>query len=405
MKKKINFIVYATGAIVLVLVLIYIFRFVLPVHLSKKDIKTAIVDRGTVMRTIPAKGIVEPENEVLLRSAANSVIKKIVKVPGSHVKAGEVIVIIDQDPLLKDIEKLEDQIAVKKNNLRKNHLNARSIRIDLDYNVEMKKLKISSIKAELADQKQLLEVGGISPARHDQTKQELVIAEKDLDMLLEKNSIRLKQLDTEEEGLQLQIQIEEKELENKNEILREMSIRAPSSGIVLNTYGKEGEKVSAGQVLVMMSDLSSYKISGSVEEEYAEFIKTGRGVIVKLDRDTLHGKVGNIMPVIENSKVSFDVFLNENSHKKLIPNMKIDIQVVRARHDSVLRIQNGGAFDDSRNQMAFFIESNKAFRKEIVTGIKDDKFVEIVSGAKEGDELIISDVSAYRHNIEIDIND
>ena len=74
-------------------------------------------------------------------------------------------------------------------------------KVDLDYNVQVKNLRIASLKSELADQEQLLEVGGISPARFEKTRQELELAEKDLFMLKEKNSIRLEQLEADEEGL------------------------------------------------------------------------------------------------------------------------------------------------------------------------------------------------------------
>ena len=135
---------------------------------------------------------------------------------------------MDTEPVEKDIENEEDQLAVMRNNLTETRLNARSTTVDLDYNVETKKLKIASIKSELSDQEQLLEVGGISPAKIAKTKQELVLAEKDLESTLEKNSIKLKQLDAEEEGLLLQIGIREKELERKRSI-KEMIVRAPSS--------------------------------------------------------------------------------------------------------------------------------------------------------------------------------
>ncbi len=390
---------------ILALLGFYVIRYILPANLRIDEIKTARADRGTVIRTVPAEGVVEPENEVLMRSPANSVIESIIKGPGSYVTPGELIMRIDPQPIISEIDRLEDQIEVKKNNLRKNHLSARSIKVDLDYNVEMKKLKIVSIKSELNDQEQLLEVGGISPAKFDQTKQELVIAEKDLDMILEKNSIRLQQLEAEEEGLMLQIEIQEKDLEEKREILQQMNIRANTAGIVLNTYGKEGEKVSAGELLVLKSDLSSYKVSGSIDEKFAEQIKTGREVIVRIDRNRLQGKVGTIKPIIENNKVLFDVYLEDSSHDKLIPNLRVDLEIVRARRDSVVRLPVGEAFNNSRFQDVFVIKSGKAVRTEVETGIKGSDYFEIKSGLTEGDEVIVSDITSFRHNKEVDILD
>ena len=86
------------------------------------------------------------------------------------------------------------------------------------------------------------------------------MAEKDLKMLIEKNSIRLKQLKAEDNGLMLQIRMDEKVLQDKQELLTKMSVRAPSAGIILNISGSVGEKVTADKTLVRMSDLSSLKV-------------------------------------------------------------------------------------------------------------------------------------------------
>ncbi len=151
----------------------------------------------------------------------------------------QTILRLDPKPIQDEIANIEDQLEVKRNNLHRNRLDARSTRLDLDYNVEMKKLRIASLKSEVSDEEELLEVGGISPAKFDKTKQELTLAEKELEMILSKNSIRLKQIEAEEEGLRLQIQIQEKELETKKENLSKTTVRAPSAGIIMSINGKD----------------------------------------------------------------------------------------------------------------------------------------------------------------------
>lgn len=398
---------YYLSAIIIIALMIfaayYTFRYIIPTRLEPGEFSTAMVNRGTVMKLVEAEGIVEPENEVLLRSASEGVIKRIINSPGSHVKPGEIILLMDTEPISKDIENAEDQLEVMRNNLRRNRLNARSTRVDLDYNVEMKKLKIASIESELADQKQLLDVGGISPARIAKTEQELVLAKKELETTLEKNSIRLKQLEAEEEGMLLQIQMKEKELEDKKDLLNEMVIKAPSAGIVLNIYGKEGEKFRAGDLMVQMSDMTSFKINGSIDEKFAEFVKTGGKVFAGIDQELLPGQIGRVKPVIENNKVNFDVYLEQSSHPKLIPNLKLTLKVVTAQSDSVLRLSKGEAFTGSGRYNVFVVEGDKAVRKEASFGLEGSEFIEIISGLNEGDEVVSSDISSYRHMKEIEI--
>jgi len=399
-RKKIAYsVIFSTVVFILG---VFIYKLVSITTLKTGNFETAVVDRGTVMDYVPAKGVVQPGSEVLLLCPEASVIKDIVKEPGSHIEAGSPIIFLDPKPIQTQIENLKDQLEVKHNNLQKNILNAKSIKIDLEYNVEVKKLKIASLKAKLADQKQLLEVGGISPSKVDQTKQELVLAEKELQTVQEKNSIKLEQLKAEQEGLKLQIGIQEKDLAEKEELLKKMVIRAPSSGIILKIYGKKGERVSKHALLVKMSDLSAFKIEGSIEDKLAGEIETGTNVYAVIDNEKLAGQIGNISPEVVNNRIEFDVFLKNNDDKKLLPNMSVELMVVKAEKDSVLRIKNGPALNQGNSEFdVYVVRSRTAVRRRVVTGLRGEDYVEIISGLKEGDKIIISDIPVFRNIDEI----
>ncbi len=377
------------------------------IHVRNKiksgNFETVVVDRGDVISTTEATGVIESENEVILLSPAASIIKSILKEPGNRVEAGEIILQLQTQPVLDDIERLKDQLEVKRNNLEKNQLNAQSTKLDLDYNEEVKRLKVVSLKAQLSDQEKLLEVGGISPARIEETKQEITLAEKDLAMLIEKNSIRLKQLKAEDRGLILQINMDEKALEEKMELLSKMNVRASSAGIILNISGSVGEKVPADKALVTLSDLSSFKLTGSINEQFATQLKTGSLVYVSVEDEKLEGTIGNITPMVENNKVQFNVHLKENSNPKLIANQNVQIQIINNKKENTLRIKKLPEFETGRTHKVFVIEGEKAIKKEVVFGIIGDEYCEILSGLKEGDKVISDKTSSINHLDEIDI--
>jgi HlyD family secretion protein len=396
--KKI--VIYVSSVALAVVLIFFVYKFVSTPTLKPGSFETSIVNRGNVIDFVSATGVVQPGSEVLILCPEASIIKDIVMEPGSHVEAGQPIIILDPKPIKDQIDNLKDQLEVKHNNLRKNSLNARSTKIDLEYNVEVKKLKIASLKAKVADQKQLLDVGGLSPSKYEQTKQELVLAEKDLQTVMEKNSIRLEQLQTEQEGLKLQIGIQEKELADKEELLKRMVVKAPSAGIILQIYGKVGERVSKHNLLVKMSDLSAFKIEGSIQDKLAGKIEIGTTVYVLIGYEKLYGQVGNISPEVINNRIEFDVFLKKSNHKKLLPNMSVDLWVVKHERDSVLRVKTGPALDIESDEFdVYLVKSGFANRRGIVTGLRGNEYIEIVSGVEEGDKVIISEVPVFR-NIE-----
>jgi HlyD family secretion protein len=391
------------GVIVLAFYLVY--RFLIPTSLRPGQYKTSVVDYGAVATSVPASGIVNPKNEVLLLSPSSSIISKIHLAPGSHVSKGDVILSLDPRAIMQEIETLKDQLGIMENDLQKNRLNARSVRVDLDYNAEVKNLKIASLKTEISDQEQLLKVGGISPALFEQTKRELVLAEKDLKMTQEKNSIRLKQLETEEQGLQLQIEMRNKDLESGRNLLDQLNIKAPSNGIILSINGNEGEKVDRDQLLVRMSDLSTYKIKSSIDNKYVEELKTGGDVFAIIDNARLKGKIGSVSPILTDKKINFDVFLDYSDFRKLIPNLEVNLMIITQQKDSVLRIEKGPAFNKNKQQDVYVVREDKAIKVRIETGLIGTDFIEVTSGLSTGDRIITSDISAFRHRKEVDFNE
>lgn len=351
----------------------------------------SVVDRGQVYIPIDAIGIVEPENEVIILSPLNTIVRKINKEPGSRVKQGEVIIELDDKPTRDEIEQISDQLEVKSNSLERSKLEGQMARIDLDYNLEVKKLRIASIKAQLADEEQLLSVGGISSAKIDETKQNLVLAEKDLAMVQKKNAIRLKQMKTEETGLNLQIGIQQKQLADKMEMLGKLNIKAPSDGIILSISGKEGEKVGNDKMLITLSDLTTFKIKGLIEEKFSEFVKTGNPVFIFAENEKLVGTIGNVTPTVADNKIHFNIHLENSSNSKLIPNQTVKLQVLKSIKNEVIRISANNDFKANSEQTVYVLDSGNVIPRTVMFGVKGSEYQEVISGLNEGEKVILSD--------------
>lgn len=360
-----------------------------PGVIEKNQCVILSIDRGQVIDPIKSSGIVEPESEVLIRCNYPSTVKKIMKEPGSSVQDGDLIMVLDDLQIKDDIDNIKDQLAIKKNSLEKNNLAETSTKIDLKYSEEVKKIQITSLKSQLSDEEQLVEVGGISPAKIEKTKQEIALAEKELITLKEKNGIKLKQLKAEEEGLLLGIEIQEKELNEKMAALEQMNVKSRSSGIVLSIGNKPGERVNKDQVLVRISDLSSFKISGSVEEKMADFVKTGTPIYALFEDSRLFGHIGIVSPIIENGKIKFNVHLDESSHPKLIPQQNIELWIARKLKDNALRIRNIPQFEKGKPEYLYVFKDGLAIKSRISIGVVSPDYIEIQDGVKEGDQIIV----------------
>jgi HlyD family secretion protein len=150
--------------------------------------------------------------------------------------------------------------------------------------------------------------------------------------------------------------------------------------------------------------LSSFKLIGSINEQFAGQIKTGSQVYVTIENEKLAGLVGNITPIVENNKVQFNVHLEESSHHKLIANQNLQIEIFNNKKENALRIKKLPEFETGKTHRVFVIEGDKAVKKEILLGIIGNEYCEILSGLVEGDVVISEEIGAFRNLNEIDIN-
>ena len=141
-----------------------------------------------------------------------------------------------------------------------------------------------------------------------------------------------------------------------------------------------------------MSDLTSFKVIGSIDENFAKQVKTGNRVFVIIDNEQLPGRVGNITPMVENERVQFNVHLKEKSHPKLIANQNVEVQILTSKKDSVLRVSKLPDFEGGIRQNVFVVKGSEAVKTEIIFGTIGNDFCEIVSGVNEGDKIIVDGI-------------
>jgi HlyD family secretion protein len=126
-------------------------------------------------------------------------------------------------------------------------------------------------------------------------------------------------------------------------------------------------------------------------------------VIVKVNDTTLRGLITRIKPTVKDGVVSFLVQLDNPSHASLKPSMKVDVFVVTRQAARAVRVSNGPTFKGRRKQFVYVLQDGVARRREIETGLSNFDYVEVKSGIRPGEKVILTDLSEYQHLEEITI--
>ncbi len=380
----------------------FFLRWLLTAKAEINEFRLATVQRGAIEQTISASGMVIPSFEQQINSPVSTEIKTVLMKSGAQVKEGDIILRLDDEYIRLDYESIKDQLALKKNNSTRLTLEYDKNLKDLEYDDQIKGLEVSSLEAQLADVKRLKALGSATQEEVEQAELNLKIANLQKKKLENELQFRKAVIKGDRENLDLEVQIQEKELRELERKLTETEVKAPSKGVLTWVNENIGQKVSEGESLARIADLESFRIDASCSDRYTNAVKVGMPVKVKISNSFLKGTVNAILPSVENNTLEFTVALEESDSPLLRPNMQVEVFLISDTKQDALRVNNGPAFTGGALQEIFVVRGDKAVKEQIKVGLTSRDFIEIAGGnIQAGEKIIVSNMRDYEHLEEI----
>ena len=369
--------------------------------LKRSEITTAIVEMGNIENTINATGEILPEFEEIITSPIDASIQNVVMDAGAQIKAGESILTLDKSAAQTEYEKLKFQVESKRNEIEKLKLDLNKSFSDIKSNNDIKQLRINSLQADVENAKRLYKAGGGTKEDVDKAELDLKVAMLEKQQL--ENEIKNKQqtMRLEIKEAELAADIEENDLHELERKLQQANIVATRAGVVTWVNKNIGASVHQGESIARIADLSSFKVTGSISDNYLDQLHNGMSAIIRINETDIRGRIANIYPSVQNGIVSFDVQLDEQNNKLLRPNLKVDVYLVTATHNNVMRVANGPAFKGASAQNVFVLKNGVAEKRTVHIGMTNFDYVELKDNVKPGDVVITSDMKDYKNSKEV----
>jgi HlyD family secretion protein len=360
------------------------------------DVSIATVRVGSIANTINASGIVIPVHEELVSSPIQTRVAKVHAKLGQQVQAGELLLELDNRTLLLAIDALKEQLAQQENRIVALTLEMEQKRKQLTSAIELLQLDLEATRVRLVRYQTLRKAGGASA-------EDLLTAE----LNVKRNEIQLRQTheqladnklvtNSNIEGARLQKNILQKQMQEQQQLLAQTQVRAPFAGMLTWLLADEGASVSTGLLVARVSELNNYKVEASLSDFHARALNAGQRVLVEQGNVKLNGEVQTVLPEIQNGTVKLLVTLAEPHHAMLRNKLRVEVNIVTEQKQNALLADNGPAFNGRGPQDIFVVRDGVARKTTINIGASDGKAVEILSGVRAGDHLIISDTSRYK---------
>jgi RND family efflux transporter MFP subunit len=164
-------------------------------------------------------------------------------------------------------------------------------------------------------------------------------------------------------------------------------------------------KIDAGASLVKLMDYSSLHLEVNFPEKTMGEIKTGQLVRVTnytLPEDTLKGSVTQLSPAIDPETRSYKgLILISNPSLKLRPGMYVKGEVVVASAKNAIVIPKDIIISKQRGNSVFVVEKGIAFERVVEFGLENPNEVQIVSGLKLNEQLVVKGFETLRDQSKV----
>lgn len=389
------------GFIVLIVVVISM----LQTSLKRKDLNISTVDKGVIEVSVSASGKVIPAFEEIINSPINSRIVEVYKRGGDSVDVGTPILKLDLQSAETEYNKQLDEEQMKSLQLEQQRVTNHNKLSEMEMNLKVSRMELDRKAVELRNERYLdsLGAGTTDKVRQVELDYNVSILKLKEDEQKYKNEQALAEADLKVKELELNIF--RKSLAETRRTLEDAQIRSPRKAILTYVNNEIGSQIGQGAKVAIVSDLSHFKIEGEIADTYGDRIAAGSKAVIKIGSEKLDGTVSDVTPLSKNGVISFTVQLEEDNHKRLRSGLKTDVYVMNAVKGDVLRIANSSYYVGKGEYELFVVNGNQLLKRKVQLGDSNFEYVEVVSGLQEGDQVIVSDMNAYKDKNKLKIED
>jgi HlyD family secretion protein len=384
--------------------MVLFFISIMQTTLKRNDLHLSTVDRGSIEVSVSASGKVVPAFEEIINSPIHSRIVEVYKKGGDAVDVGTPILKLDLQSAETDYNKLLDEEQMKRLQLEQLRVTNRGRLSEMEMRLKVSRMELNRKEVELRNERYLDSLGAGTTDKVRQTELSYHVGQLQLSEDEQKYKNEQALAEAELKVKELELSIFRKGLAEMKRTLDDAQIRSPRKAILTYVNNEIGAQIQQGSRIAVVSDLSNFKIEGEIADTYGDRIAEGSKAVVKTGAVRLNGIVSEVTPLSRNGVISFSVRLEESNHQRLRSGLRTDVYVMNAIKDDVLRIANASYYTGKGEYELFVVNGDRLLKRKVLLGESNFEYVEVGGGLKEGDEVVVSDMSDYKEKSKLKIS-
>jgi HlyD family secretion protein len=364
------------------------------------------VKKGPMVRQVRGLGTLVPEEFRWLPTTTEASVEKILIWPGTKVEPGDVILELTSPELEQSAHEAESKAKGAEAELASEKATLQRELLDQESKAAVAHSAYEQAKMERQTNDQLAKNGLVAELVYRTSK----IKEEECQKT---DDIEQKRWTFSRDSIEPQLASKQAAVDQANQLAKlkldqveKLHVKAGMSGVLQALPVQVGQRVKPGDNLARVADPSKLKAQIKIAETQAKDIQPNQQAVIDTRNGVVKGHVKRIDPAVEQGTVTVDVAFDEELPKGARPDLSVDGTIELERLENVVFVGRP-AFGQENNTVGMFKlvpGSNEATRTPVKLGKSSVNTIEILSGLNPGDQVILSDTSAWDSHERIRLN-
>ena len=354
------------------------------------------VTRGDLLRDLSLQARVVASLSPTLFSPGQGIVSLRTK-PGTEVKRGEVLALVDSPELKGALDQARSQLLAFRAELERQKIASRQSQQRAQQQVDLLTLRLETARRQLDRAERTFKEGLSSKAEYEAAQDAVSLSTIELEQA--RREIALTR-----ESTAFEVTLREQELNRQaaatgelQQRVEALTLRAPFDGMVATVAVQDRDAVAPNQAVLTVVNLGSLELEIGLPEEYGATTAVGTPASIAFLGKEHPGHVTSVSPEVVNGELKATVAFDGPPPQGLKQSQRVTTRLTFESKRSVLKVPRGAFLEAEGGRAAYVVDDDGkiAIRRPIVTGASSVGEVEIVSGLREGERIVASDTGAF----------
>ena len=354
------------------------------------------VKRGEMLRQVRGLGTLVPEEVRWIPATNDGIIEEVKARAGDKVAASSIILIMSNPDVQQRTTDAELQ-------LKGSEADQANLRATLQKEILDQEAQQANVESEYNKAK--LEFEANQELSKDGLIADLLLKKSEFTAreLASKNEMEKKKVESNSKSAEARIAAQQARVDQLRVIyelrlkqLNDLNVRAGAAGVVQQVPVEAGQHVAPGTILAKVAEPGRLKAELQIAETQVKDVTIGQIASIDTRNGIIPGHVIRIDPAAVNGTVKVDVQLEGDYPKGVRPDLSVDGTIDLERLSNVVYVGRPAyGQPDSTVGMFKLAPNGEASRIQVKLGRSSVNQIEIVEGLREGEQVILSDMSAW----------